>query len=206
MPGLSCWDQGDRGVLIMGYIEDGRTTDLVSVDGSTSSPSFQLKHKITHGCGIDLGDFYILSGGMVRTGSAWVAINKVSNYSTTGWKEDLPGDLNTARSYHACSFYATESGDKVLLVTGGRDTVGNDLSSTEIYRNKAWTVLPSAALPSPAFLLSAGNIDNTIFVFGGYGMMRILKFNPRTEKWEDVGSFSRSGHAMQVVDDAEKYC
>ena len=62
---------------------------------------------------MDLGEFYILSGGMVRTGSAWVAINKVSNYSTTGWKEDLPGDLNTARSYHACSFYTTDSGDKV---------------------------------------------------------------------------------------------
>jgi len=132
-------------------------------------------------------------------------INKVSRYSTTGWTGDLD-DLNTARAAHACSFYTTDSGDKFLLVTGGWDADQNDLSSTEIYRNKAWTVLPSAALPSPAFLLSAGNIDNTIFVFGGYGMMRILKFNPRTEKWEDVGSFSRSGHAMQVVDDAEKYC
>ena len=51
--GLSCWDRGDRGVLIMGdnydyyYGKgDNRTTDLVSVDGSTSSPSFPLKHKI----------------------------------------------------------------------------------------------------------------------------------------------------------------
>ena len=44
--GLSCWDRGDRGVLIMGYNEDDRTTDLVSVDGSTSSPSFPLKYKI----------------------------------------------------------------------------------------------------------------------------------------------------------------
>ena len=51
--GLSCWDRGDRGVLIMGYNYDhyeregdDRTTDLVSVDGSTSSPSFPLKHKI----------------------------------------------------------------------------------------------------------------------------------------------------------------
>ena len=43
---LSCWDRGDRGVLIMGDNDDDRTTDLVSVDGSTSSPSFQLKHKI----------------------------------------------------------------------------------------------------------------------------------------------------------------
>ena len=50
--GLSCWDLGDRGVLIVGYNYDGynngdrRTTDLVSVNGSTSSPGFPLKHKI----------------------------------------------------------------------------------------------------------------------------------------------------------------
>ena len=50
-------------------------------------------------------------------------------------------------------------------MTGGEDD-WNFLSSTEIYRNKAWTVLSSAALPSPTSGLTAGNIDNTIFVFG----------------------------------------
>ena len=44
--GLSCWDLGDRGVLIMGYNGDGRTTDLVDVNGLASSSSFGLKHKI----------------------------------------------------------------------------------------------------------------------------------------------------------------
>ena len=46
--GLSCWDLGDRGVLVMGYNDGGddRTTDLVAVNGLTSSPSFPLKHKI----------------------------------------------------------------------------------------------------------------------------------------------------------------
>ena len=51
-------------------------------------------------------------------------------------------------------------------MTGGWDADYTRLSSTEIYRNKAWTVLSSAALPSPTYKLSAGNIDNTIFVFG----------------------------------------
>ena len=51
-------------------------------------------------------------------------------------------------------------------MTGGYDAANNKLSSTEIYRNKAWTVLSSAALPSPTAYFSAGNIDNTIFVFG----------------------------------------
>ena len=104
-------------------------------------------------------------------------------------------------------------------MTGGKDTAGTKLSSTEIFRNKAWTILSSAALPSPTYYLSAGNIDNTIFVFGtnlhfciifllklklqidipgGEPTVGILKFNPRTEKWEDVGSFSREAFAMQA--------
>ena len=46
--GLSCWDLGDRGVLIMGHNKGGddRTTDLVAVNGTTSSSSFALKHEI----------------------------------------------------------------------------------------------------------------------------------------------------------------
>ena len=46
--GLSCWDLGDPGVLVMGYNKGGddRTTDLVTVNGLTSSPSFSLKHNI----------------------------------------------------------------------------------------------------------------------------------------------------------------
>ena len=105
---------------------------------------------------------------------------KVSRYSTTGWTHDLP-DLNIARSYHACSFYTTDSGDnvgftaapsdisicgfQVLLVTGGLND-GGKLASTEIYKNNVWSVLPSAALPSPTSLLSAGKIDDTIFLIG----------------------------------------
>ena len=64
------------------------------------------------GCGIDLGESYILTGGNVWTGSGWPRQSKVSRYSTTGWTEDLP-DLNIARSGHACSFYTTDSGDNV---------------------------------------------------------------------------------------------
>ena len=48
---FSCWDLGDRGVLIMGYNDlleggDDRITDQVAADGLTSSSSFTLKHKI----------------------------------------------------------------------------------------------------------------------------------------------------------------
>jgi len=199
--GLSCWDLGDRGVLIM-----GRTTNLVSVNGLTSSPSFPLQHEIVYRCGIDLGESYVLTGGLMWTGSEWEKSSKVSFYSTTGWTEDLP-DLKIARSHHACSFYTTDSGDNVLMITGGKSTTTDDgMASTEIYRNNVWSVLPSAVLPSPTYGLSAGKIDDTIFLLGGKPTVGILRFNSRTEKWEEVGSFQRYGFAMQVVDNAEKYC
>ena len=64
------------------------------------------------GCGIDLVQSFLLSGGSLWTGSDWEIIRKVSRYSTNGWTEDLP-DLNFARWGHVCSFYTTDSGDKV---------------------------------------------------------------------------------------------
>merc|ERR1712232_878818 len=97
-------------------------------------------------------------------------------------------------------------GDNVLMVTGGLSATNRRLDSTEIYRNNVWSVLPSAALPSPTYLLSAGKIDDTIFVMGGSPTVGILRFNTGTEQWEEVGSFPRYGFAMQVVDNAERYC
>ena len=41
-------------------------------------------------------------------------------------------------------------------------------------------------------------IEAEIDIPGGDPTVGILKFNPRTEEWEDVGSFSRWGHAMQA--------
>ena len=52
------------------------------------------------------------------------------------------------------------------MVTGGLTTGNKRLDSTEVYRNNAWSVLPSAALPSPTSSLSAGKIDDTIFLLG----------------------------------------
>ena len=134
------------------------------------------------GCGIDLSESYVLTGGEVWTGSRWEGDRKkVSSYSATGWTHDLP-DLKGPRTDHACSSYTADSGDnagltslcytwfmsgsQVLIVTGGHRYWYNPTDLTEIYRNSVWSVLPSAALPSPTSYLSAGKIDDTIFVIG----------------------------------------
>ena len=52
------------------------------------------------------------------------------------------------------------------MVTGGESATYDMFASTEIYRNNVWSVLPSAVLPSPTNSLSAGKIDDTIFLIG----------------------------------------
>lgn len=158
----------------------------------------------SNACGIPTPNTYFLTGGLVWTGR-WSRTSQVSSYSTTGWTQDLP-DLTIERQLHACSFYTTDSGEDVLMVTGGLTTGNKRLDSTEVFRNNAWSVLASAALPSPTSSLSAGKIDDTIFLLGGKPTGRILRFNSTTERWEDDGRLQRHGFAMQVVDNAEKFC
>ena len=101
------------------------------------------------------------------------------------------------------------------MVTGGKRDWYFETDSTEIYRDSAWSVLPSAALPSPTFYLSSGKINDTIFVIGisillkvfffyfqcysgGIPTVGILRFNSVTEKWEDVGRFKRHDLTLQA--------
>ena len=72
-------------------------------------------------------------------------------------------------------------------MTGGFGAAYKRLTSTEIYRNKGWTDLSSAALPAPTHGLSAaGNIDNTIFVFGKvlhFSIIFLLRSFARNFSW-----------------------
>ena len=65
------------------------------------------------------------------------------------------------------------------MVTGGLTTGNKRLDSTEVYRNNAWSVLPSAALPSPTSSLSAGKIDDTIFLLGTSNLHTDIVFYKR---------------------------
>ena len=62
------------------------------------------------------------------------------------------------------------------MVTGGKREWYYETDSTEIYRDSAWSVLPSAALPSPTFYLSSGKINDTIFVIGISILLKVFFF------------------------------
>ena len=62
-------------------------------------------------CGVDVGEFYYVTGGTSRRISP-ATVKRVSKYSKTGWVEDLP-DLNEERERHACGKYLDDEGNFV---------------------------------------------------------------------------------------------
>ena len=62
-------------------------------------------------CGVDVGEFYYVTGGRSRPVSP-ATVKTVSKYSKTGWVEDLP-DLNEERERHACGKYLDDEGNFV---------------------------------------------------------------------------------------------
>ena len=91
---------------------------------------------------------------------------RVSKYSTSGWEVVL-GDLNTARRSHGCGQYQVDSGDWVLIVTGGKDIQGT-LSSTEISTDLGVSWRFAGALPSKMSRHKTVAHDNRVFLFGRY--------------------------------------
>ena len=57
---------------------------------------------------------------------------------------------------------------KTLLVTGGKDSEKNLLSSTEIYVDSASAWSFAAPLPSARYDFPAASLDNSVFVFGQF--------------------------------------
>ena len=61
-------------------------------------------------CGIDLGDRYLVIGGLVNS----VGGRKVTQYKDTGFDRILP-DLTVGRYAHSCAKFQNEYGDTVGL-------------------------------------------------------------------------------------------
>jgi len=188
----------------------GNTTELVSADRSSSSKHFDLAFEHYQTCGIDLGDRYVVVGGLGGQGE-----DKVVQYSLTGEMTYLPGKLNRARYDHSCSKYKKD-GVTILLVTGGLQ--GEYLSSTEIYVDSEWKYV--ASLPTPRQFLALATINNTVFAFGGeyyegrypngtqFYYDDIFRYDSAGDVWEDAGKMNvpRSQHAVATLEDISLFC
>jgi len=208
-----CWDvEGENGsTLIMGGQYSKRSTELVSLDGLTSTASFNLTYDTKSTCGIKAQDKFVITGGWDSYSPGW-AIKTVTRYSKTGETETLP-QLNVGRRSHACGSYQTDEGDNVLLVTGGQQRSEPEryinLDSTEVLEDMAGTWRLIAPLPSPRSGLRAASVENDIFVFGGKNenyLSDILRYN-KDHTWEEVGQMkeTRAWHAVAVLEDVSNF-
>ena len=114
----------------------------------------------------------ILTGGLD-------SLNRVSEYSESGFTRDLP-QLLQERWGHGCSYFENEEGTKVdidsnscgviifqtFLVTGGWDSRYSDLSSTELLKTNAVSWIYSGELPTPRTGLRGTNIDQRVIMTG----------------------------------------
>ena len=116
---------------------------------------------------------------MILTGG-YHSLNRVSEYSETGFTRDLP-QLLQGRRNHGCSYFENEEGTKVdidsnscgvivfqtLLVTGGSyQSLLAVLSSTELLVENSAKWIYSGELPTPRYGLRGANIDQRVIMTG----------------------------------------
>jgi len=208
-----CWSLPAGKFMLLGGGYSPNTTEIVS--GSSSTEGFTLPYRTERACGIEVGDHYIVTGGWDYNAPE-NALNTVAKYSQSGLVDYLPS-LNQRRYDHACSSFISDSGETVLMVTGGLNYQGGTrtrLDSTEILVDipgRSWRTLTTARLPSPIWGLRAGTANNVVFVFGGWDrsyLNTILSFNKAEESWQPAGQMSvrRAQHAVEKVDDIGQHC
>ena len=115
---------------------------------------------------------------MILTGG-YDFLNRVSEYSQSGFTRDLP-QLLTGRINHGCSYFENEEGTKVdidsnscgviifqtFLVTGGYDDSYDDLSSTEVLVENSAKWIYSGELPTLRSFLRGANVDQRVIMAG----------------------------------------
>ena len=179
-------------------------------------------------CGIELGEFFIITGGTGTQGHSYRP--DVTKYSRAGYVNQLPR-LNEARRSHACGKYRDVGGREVLLVTGGNGFDG-PLRSTEMYEDQgfAWTLVESASLPWARFGLAGVTYNNRLFLLGtefsnyftvitgfiisggtnknGQPTSSILEFIPFNKTIVEVSSMTmpRYYHAVSLIENVDQFC
>jgi len=196
--------------MLLGGNHAPRTTEIISADGSSTKPSWDLKYETNGACGVEVDDTFIVTGGHDSSAPDY-DLNSVVRYNSQGVSKVLPS-LTVRRSYHACASYLNDNAHMVVLVTGGGNRGAGPLDSTEMMVDfKAWR--PAADLPSARYGLRTASLDNKLFLFGGWDtslslLDSILSYNPLTDSWQSAGNMNvpRAGHTVAVFPDVSQLC
>jgi len=198
----SSWITPDGDILLIGGFHNATTTEIVYQNG-TSIRSFDLTYDTVYACSIELPDMFILTGGEH-------SMKKVSQYSTSGWMDDLP-ELNEGRNDHGCGYFYNDNMERVFLVAGGYGGSGL-ISSTEtlVEGDQGWN--DQKPLPSGRSGLRGLSLPDTVIMTGGgiwdpgyTNTDEMLIFDPKTSNWILIGKMpsARSDHGASLVNMAD---
>merc|ERR1712243_393735 len=137
-------------------------------------------------------------------------LKTVSQYSTSGWMEDLP-QLNEGRWNHGCGYFYNDDKQRVFLVAGGSDSwpyVSEQISSTEtlVEGGQAWNF--QKPLPSGRRGLRGISLPESVIMTGGNSndgsnqyLADVLMFDQPTSDWKKVGTLinAREYHGASLV-------
>jgi len=195
------------GTVLMGgdYSGSRQTTELLDEATVDSVMHFSLRYDTRFACSIEMAEVVILTGGADTR-------SLVTVYNNAGFVGDLPS-LNTGRYSHGCGHFVNTDNQVVYLVAGGY-TGSSYLTSTELLVDGDSSWVEAAPLPLAMSGLGTVSLDNTIISTGGMdsnnAYATILKFDPRTFSWSQVGEMdqTRNYHGASVVraEDVEQFC
>jgi len=204
-----------KGVVLIGG-RPGYYSSVLLLDEGKTQKLFDIEYT-SDSCGISIeeDDSVLLTGG--RKGDE---VSSVIKYNLTGKVANFP-DLNEGRYFHACASYVNEDNLRVFLVTGGQQGQIYPvlLSSTEVFKtgDEKWS--KTGSLPKAITALTAGILDNDIFLLGGCSKYEnfckerengILVFNKHHGVWFEFGEMKQKRNHATVgvvsVAEYERYC
>jgi len=206
-----------KGVVLFGGRPDYYSSVLLLDEGKTQK-LFDIEYT-SDSCGISIeeDDSVLLTGGS----DGGDEVSSVIKYNLTGMVANFP-DLHEARYFHACASYVNEDNLRVFLVTGGQQGQINPvlLSSTEVFKtgDEKWS--ERGSLPKAITALTAGILDNDIFLLGGCSKYEnriceerengILVFDKHLGVWFEFGEMKQKRNHATVgvvsVAEYERYC
>ncbi|WP_370326053.1 protein kinase [Euzebya sp.] len=186
-----------------GLTEDGVTTSVEGYEPATNSwrtgPDLPLP--LHHQMSAVFGGEVVVLGGWAPEGSLLSAITSDQVFALRGdeWVE-LPPLLQPRAAGAAATV-----GD-LLVVTGGQDSAGELIATTEVFDGESWREV--APLPTPREHLALVADDQHVYAVGGRelssdaNLATLERYDPATDTWEPLPDMptARGGLAAAMVE------
>lgn len=133
----------------------------------------------------------VVVGGLVLRPGANSALSSIETYDPMTRSFASTGSLTTARYDHT----ATDIGNGILLIAGGRDTHGSPLGSAELYDSRSGVTVVTGAMSKPRSSAAAVLLDDgRVLIVGGDNGAGALSsaeiYDPKTARFSRTGSLA----------------